>query len=128
MNPDTPLTPRQELEMRLTALLMGELSPEEAAALEAQIAGDAELAALHARLRRAVELLREASALPEQPAHPAPLQLSSERRERLLAHFKTVPAPVAVAPPRRVWAQPPLLGWGRAAWLSIEAAAATLSG
>ena len=103
MNSDTPLTPRQELEVRLTALLMGELPPEEAAALEAQIAGDAELAALHARLRRATELLREATALPDQPAPPEPARLSSERRERLLAHFKTVTAPIASSKPRRNW-------------------------
>ena len=47
MNPDTPMTPREETEMRLTALLMGELPPEEAAALHAQMAADPELAALH---------------------------------------------------------------------------------
>ncbi len=104
MNPDAPQTPREELEMRLTALLMGELSREEAAALERQIAADPDLAALHARLRQAMKLLREASALPEQPA---PVQLSAERRERLLAHFQTaVPAPSAapiIKLPRRDW-------------------------
>jgi hypothetical protein len=105
MNPDTPLTPREALEVQLTALLMGELSPEEAAALETQMAGDPALAALHARLRQAVELLREASAIPEQPAPPVPVQMSSERRERLLAHFKgAAPAPAAViVKPRWDW-------------------------
>ena len=63
MNPDKPLTPREELEIRLTAMLMGELPAEEAAALQGQIARDPELAALHARLRQAMELLREASAV-----------------------------------------------------------------
>ena len=103
MNPDTPLTPREETEMRLTALLMGELSPEEAAIWEGQIAADAELTALSARLRKAVELLHEASAIPEQAATPVPSRLSDERRERLLAHFKTVAAPIALAKPRRDW-------------------------
>lgn len=105
MNPDTPLTPREETEVRLTSMLMGELPPEEAAALQAQMAGDPELTALHARLRQAIELLREASAIPEQPAPPVPAQLSSERREKLLAHFKApAPAPGAViVRPRREW-------------------------
>ena len=104
MNPDPSPNPREEIEVRITALLMGELSPEEAAALQTQIAGDAELTALHARLRQAVELLREASVMPEHPA-PAPAQLSSERRERLLAHFKNpAPAPAQViVKPRRDW-------------------------
>ena len=92
MNPETPQTPREEIEMRLTAMLMGELPADEAAALQAQMESDAQLAALHARLRQAIELLREASAIPEQPAPPVPAQLSSERREKLLAHFKA-PAP-----------------------------------
>jgi autotransporter-associated beta strand protein len=98
MNPETPPTPREKLEMRLTALLMGELPPEEAAAIRTLMAADPALAALHERLRRACELLREASALPEPPAPPTPVQLSSERREKLLAHFKTA-APVSTAPP-----------------------------
>jgi Mg-chelatase subunit ChlD len=107
MNPDAPMTPREQTEMRLTALLMGELSAEETVALHAQIAADPGLAKLHARLRQAMELLREATAEPE-PATPTPAQLSSERRERLLAHFKSPapqsakPAPI-VKPPRSVW-------------------------
>ncbi|MEA3213297.1 MAG: Ca-activated chloride channel [Chthoniobacter sp.] len=103
MNPDAPLSPREELEVRLTAWLMGELSPEEAAALQAQMASDPELAALHARLRHALGLLREASALPEPAAPPAPVRLSSERRERLLAHFKAVPFQLDLAAPQREW-------------------------
>ena len=105
MNPEQPQTPREELEVRLTALLMGELSPEEAAAMQTLMANDAELTALHARLRQAIGLLREAIAIPEHPETPVPVQLSSERRERLLAHFKN-PTPVAAAvivKPRREW-------------------------
>ena len=105
MNPETPMTPREETEMRLTALLMGELPPDEAAALEKKMAADLDLQDLHARLRQAMELLREATALPEQPAPPVPAQLSPERRERLLAHFKNpAPAPSRViVQPRRDW-------------------------
>jgi Mg-chelatase subunit ChlD len=107
MNPEPTPTPREQTEMRLTALLMGELSAEETVALHAQIAADPGLARLHARLRQAMALLREATAEPE-PATPTPARLSTERRERLLAHFKNPapqpakPAPI-VKPPRSVW-------------------------
>ena len=70
MNPDTPKNPREELEVRVTALLMGELSDEEAAALREKIAADPALAALHARLGQVVGLLREASADAGGPAPP----------------------------------------------------------
>ena len=95
--------------MQLTALLMGELPPEEAAALQARMATDPELAALHGRLRKATELLREASALPAPAASPAPVQLSSKRRAQLLAHFHTPAAPLTrasakvIVQPRRNW-------------------------
>lgn len=82
-------TPREELEMRLTALLLGELPPEEASALEAQVAADPALAVLLTRLRKAMELVREASKEPEAPVSETPVQLSGERRARLLAHFQT---------------------------------------
>ena len=102
LNPEAPRTPREELEIQITALLMGQLPPEEAAELEAKMAADPELAALHARLRHAVHLLREARALPELPAAEARPQLSRERREKLLATFRGIkvvpsPAPGAVA-------------------------------
>lgn len=105
MNPETPRTPREEIEVRLTAMLMGELSPDEATALQSQMAGDPELTALHARLRHAIELLREASALPEQSSPPVPAQLSVERRARLLEHFKvpTPPRAAVVVKPKQDW-------------------------
>ena len=87
MNSEKPLTPREELEVRLTALLLGELSAEEAATFEEQIARDPELAATHARLRQAIELLREATAIPDLTAHPTPAALSTERRQKLFQHF-----------------------------------------
>ncbi|MEO6740288.1 MAG: von Willebrand factor type A domain-containing protein, partial [Chthoniobacteraceae bacterium] len=105
MNPDAPRTPREEMEIRLTALLMGELSPEDAAAWKALVAADPELDALHDRLRHAMELLREAKAIPEQPAPPVPARLSAERRAKLLAHFQgSAPAPERVIVPlKRDW-------------------------
>lgn len=88
-DPQKKPTPREELEMRLTALLLGELPPEEAKALEAQVAADPVLAVLLTRLRKAMELVREASKEPEAPVSETPVQLSGERRARLLAHFQT---------------------------------------
>ncbi len=92
MNPEPPQTPRDETEIRITALLMGELAPEEAAALETQIAADPQLAALCTRLRHAIALLGE-SRIPNPP-----LQLSAGRRARLLAAFQGVATPPAPAP------------------------------
>ncbi|HEX7470824.1 MAG TPA: secretin N-terminal domain-containing protein, partial [Verrucomicrobiae bacterium] len=102
MNPETPKPSREEIEVRLTALLLGELPAEEAALLRWAIEQDAELAKLHERLKRAIELTREVAANPAETAttHTAPLKLSDERREKLLAHFKTV-KPKEFAPKKR---------------------------
>ncbi len=103
MNPDSPLTPREALEARLTALLLGELSAEDAAAVRRAIEQDANLARLHERLKHTIELVREVAARPAEPAaaQAAPLKLSDERRQKLLAHFKTVAPREFAAPPRR---------------------------
>ena len=102
MNPDFPKTPREELEAKLTALLLGELPDEEAAALRHTIEQDAELAGLYERLKQTIELVRETAASPneETTEQTEALKLSEERREKLLAHFKTV-APKEFARPRR---------------------------
>lgn len=104
MNPDLPLTPREELETRLTALLLGELPAEEAVALQAQLAQDPELAALHQRLAQTIGLVREVSVRLGEPAtaQTAPLKLSEERREQLLTEFETIkPQPLLPPLPRR---------------------------
>jgi hypothetical protein len=92
MNPELPPNPREELEQRLTALLLGELSAEESAALHRAMEQDGELAKLFARLHHTVSLVRETVASPAEPtaAPAAPLKLSAPRRDKLLAHFKTV--------------------------------------
>jgi Mg-chelatase subunit ChlD len=92
MNPDAPKTPQEEMETRLIALLLGELPEAEAAAWSAAISSNPELAKLHDRLSQTISLVREATAKATEPAseQTAPLQLSEERREKLLAHFKTV--------------------------------------
>jgi Mg-chelatase subunit ChlD/anti-sigma factor RsiW len=100
LNPESP-TPREQLEARLTALLLGELSPDEAAALREIISNDAQLAALHDRLKRTIELVRETAADPAELSAepPAPRRLGEERRQKLLAQFKTV-TPREFARPR----------------------------
>ena len=102
MNPELPPNDRTELEARVTALLLGETTPEEAAVLRQQMAQDPALAALHQRLRLTLDLVREtaattAGALSERPA---PLKLSPSRRDALLASFKTI-RPKGLARPRR---------------------------
>ncbi len=92
MNPESPKTPREALEARLTALLLSELSADEAAAVRRALAQDAELAKLHDRLQATIGLVRETVTTQAEPAaEQPPLRLSDERREQLLAHFKTVP-------------------------------------
>src|SRR3569833_1259622 len=97
MNPDFPQNERAKLEAKLTALLLGELHSDEVASLSKAMEADPELAALYERLKVTIELVREAKpATQEQP-----LKLSAEKREKLLASFKTV-APKEFAKPRRV--------------------------
>src|SRR5687767_12631647 len=108
---------------------MGQLPSEEARELEAQIAADPELAALHARLRHAAHLLRESRTLPEPSAQVAPLQLSKERREKLLATFrgiKPLPSPAAPAPPKPAEQKPRDRKW--AAPIALAASIAVLIG
>lgn len=110
MNPDFPQTPREELETRLTALLLGELPAEQAAALRVQIAQDPELASLHERLKQTISLVREVTVGQGEPANveTASLKLTEERREKLLAEFKTI-KPLSLLPPlprRQTWLVP----------------------
>ena len=100
MNPDFPQNERARLEAKLTALLLGELHADEIAALSEAMEQDPELAALYERLKVTVELVREGAAQPK-AEEQARLKLSAEKREKLLASFKTV-APKEFAKPRRV--------------------------
>jgi anti-sigma factor RsiW len=89
MNPDQPS--REQIEVRITALLLGELPPDEAQLLRYTMAQDPALQALHDELELAMGLVREAAKHPaeEAVARSAPLRLSAERRRILLAHFRT---------------------------------------
>ena len=89
MNPDKPS--REEIEAKLTALLLGELPEEEARLLRWAIEHDAGLAKLYEQLKRTIGIVREVSVKPAESdsVESAALKLSDERREKLLAHFKT---------------------------------------
>jgi len=89
MNPDKPS--REEIEAKLTALLLGELPAAEAELLRWTISQDPELQKLHSRLLLTVGLVREIIAHPAEASagKTVPRQLSDERRRKLLAHFKT---------------------------------------
>ena len=50
MNQDSPIDPRQTTESGLTALLLGEMPHEQAAALHQKLAQDPEMAKLYERL------------------------------------------------------------------------------
>ena len=89
MNPDQPS--REQIEARLTALLLGELPAAEAELLRWSIARDPELQKLHDQLKVTVGFVREAMKNPAGAPveRETPLKLSPERRQKLLAHFKT---------------------------------------
>jgi hypothetical protein len=102
MTSDLPTDPRQALEASLTALLLGELPPDQAAFLERVLAADPELARMHERLKQTVSLVRETESERAKQAgnQTAALKLSDERRQALLQQFKTI-APKEFEGPRR---------------------------
>ncbi len=119
----TPPQPPADPEARLTALLLGELSPAEAAAVHAELARDPAQAALLARLARTLPLVREAvrQAPPSSaPGPEEPPRLSPARREALLAAFKTVKPAFAQAPQSK--------RRRRSEWLALAAVVTVLLG
>lgn len=80
------------MEVRLTALLLGELSAEEAAAIRQAMEQNVELATLYERLKRTIDLVAEAATDPtaQTTAQHSTLRLSDARRKNLVQHFKTV--------------------------------------
>src|SRR5256885_4840618 len=116
---------REQMEVRIVALLLGEASAFETAEIEKAIRRDPELAAFHAQMRRTIELTREGSKEFQAANQPAAAQpkLSAERREALLAHFKKtkVMANPSDARPRRWegWMIPVGLAAGIAALITL---------
>lgn len=99
MDPNPSIQPEQAAEARLTALLLGELSAEDAEVVRRELASKPELAALHARLEKTIGLVSEAVRNPVerepqteavQPVGESP-RLSSPRREQLLGALRGLP-------------------------------------
>jgi Mg-chelatase subunit ChlD len=126
MTPENPNRSREIIGAKITALLLGELDEEQAIVLRHAIEHDPDLAQLHERLQRTIQLVKETSTPPvisvEAPEE-AP-RLSAERRQALLQKFKTVkPAAFAKPAKRRLsWVLPVAV----AAMLMVMAAAAFL--
>jgi Mg-chelatase subunit ChlD len=115
MSTEFPHDPRDEMEARLTALILGELPADQAAELRERIDQDPSLSELFQRLKQTADLLRETAVAGATANEPAAMpRLRQTRRDALLASFKTVRAPVM---PRLRWSQ----------WL-VPAAAAMLVG
>lgn len=98
MNPDQPS--REQIEARMTALLLGELPPAEAEVLRWTISRDPELQKLHDQLKVTIGFVRDAMKNPTGAPleRETPLKLPQERRQTLLAHFKTA----RPRPPRKL--------------------------
>ncbi|HTL55213.1 MAG TPA: von Willebrand factor type A domain-containing protein [Candidatus Limnocylindrales bacterium] len=90
MNTDFPTDPREALETSLTALVLGELPPDQAAFLRDAIARDPELARRFERLNQTIDLVRATARTPAELSPNPALKLSQQRREQLLQHFKTI--------------------------------------
>src|ERR1043166_4705025 len=108
MNEEFSKLSKEERDVRLTAFVLGELAESEAAEVRQAIATDAELARECERRKQTIELVRETSAVDQKvSAGGVALKLDDERRQKLLATFKT-PAPHAIKPqrPRNLWYVP----------------------
>ncbi len=105
MNPEQPS--REQIEARITALLLGELPAAEAELLRWTISQDPELQKVHDQLKLTIGFVREAVKNPTGASleRDTPLKLAQDRRQTLLAHFKTArPRP---QPPQKLsWLRP----------------------
>jgi Mg-chelatase subunit ChlD len=123
MNLPPHSTPPEELESRITALLLGELNPQEAEETRRLLEQDPELTRLHHRLQQTIGLVREAIAQPSEGLSDGVgrLQFSEERRRALLARLgKSVPAPVEAVTPRLLpWLVPMSLAAGLIALIGV---------
>ncbi len=79
---------REQMEVRIVALLMGESSPFETAELQEAMKKDPALAAFHDEMRRTIGLVSEASTPATAPATVEQPTLSPERRQALISTFK----------------------------------------
>ena len=123
MNPEQPS--REQIEARITALLLGELPEDEAVLLRWTLSRDPELSKLHDRLKTTIGLVRETVAHPaEAPVEKIVVRrLSEERRRRLLEHFKTPrPTPKPLSWLKRIEVRPLVGALAVVALLAVLAA------
>ncbi len=111
MNPERPTDPREQMEVRITALLLGEASAFEEAELLDAIKQDPQLAAYYEEMRRMVKQVEAAvQSVPLETVAERP-RLADEKRAKLEVLFKqpavrTLPLEsTARRLRRRVWLQ-----------------------
>ncbi|MBI1178580.1 DUF3520 domain-containing protein [bacterium] len=88
MNPERPTDPREQMEVRITALLLGEASAFEEAELLEAIKADPELEAYYEDMRRMVKQVQETLQLAPVEHHAEQPKLSEKRREQLANLFQ----------------------------------------
>ena len=88
MNTDPNKKNREQMEIRIVALLLGESSPFETAEIQAAMQKDPQLAAFHDEMRRTIDLVGDASKISAQADAAGQPKLSPERRENLFAQFR----------------------------------------
>ncbi|MGH7968093.1 MAG: anti-sigma factor family protein, partial [Limisphaerales bacterium] len=110
MSVEFPSDPREALEASLTALALGELTPDQEAFVRQAMAQDPDLAGRFERLKQTIDMVRVVEADPTgSPLEPpVALRLSDERRQALLQTFRTVTPPQFARERRRKinWAIP----------------------
>jgi Mg-chelatase subunit ChlD len=94
MKTDFSKLPREEVEARITTMLMGEMPEAEAAELREYVAADPALARLEEDLRKTILFVEEADGSVTEE------KLSTDRRGKLLRQFKVI-QPVEMARSRR---------------------------
>src|SRR5687767_15956145 len=95
MTPEENKQLREQLEVRIVALLLGEASDFERAELQELMAKDPELAAFHERMKGTIGLVHATSKEPPADVSTASQEqpkLSAERRQVLLSVFREQPA------------------------------------
>ena len=111
MNPEIPHDMSDQIETRITALLLGELSADEAALLKMTLAAQPELQALHDRLKQTIERVGEAVPRNSQQGRLPELRLSEDRRRVLLDRFQSPTRSMEVVRSNVVGSRHPSLPW-----------------
>ncbi len=95
-----PTHPPEELEVRITALLLGELSADESAQVRSEIGRNPEMQQLHDRLQLTMGIVQATLASTDESVSMSVPKLSEDRRQRLLQHLKTSPAVASRGTPK----------------------------